>query len=83
MYLSSADHELAVQAIQRSGNPIRFVVQSLQHMVSIEDNYVECLSGCYGPLNAPKNTTTNLLGGPDIGCSFFVCCQKLKNNILI
>ena len=28
------------------------------------------------------DTTTNLLGGPDIGCSFFVCCQKLKNNIL-
>ena len=27
-------------------------------------------------------TTTNLLGGPDIGRSFFVCCQKLKNNIL-
>ena len=26
-------------------------------------------------------TTTNLLGGPDIGCSFFVCRQKLKNNI--
>ena len=43
VYLSSADHELAVQAIQRSGNPIRFVVQSLQHMVSMEDNYVECL----------------------------------------
>ena len=42
VYLSSADHELAVQAIQRSGNPIRFIVQSLQHMVSIEDNYVEC-----------------------------------------
>ena len=34
VYLSSADHELAVQAIQRSGNPIRFIVQSLQHMVS-------------------------------------------------
>ena len=27
-------------------------------------------------------TTTNLLGGPDIGCSFFVCCQNFKNNIL-
>ena len=42
VYLSSADHELAVQAIQRSGNPIRFIVQSLQHMVSIEDIYAEC-----------------------------------------
>ena len=26
-------------------------------------------------------TTTNLLGGCDIRCSFFVCCQNFKNNI--
>ena len=26
-------------------------------------------------------TTTNLLWGCNIGCSFFVCCQKVKNNI--
>ena len=29
-----------------------------------------------------NSTTTNILGGRDIECSFFVCCQKLKNNIL-
>ena len=32
--LTSADHEVAVEAIQTSGNPIRFIVQSLQHLVS-------------------------------------------------
>ena len=26
-------------------------------------------------------TTTNLLGGCDIRCSFFVCCQNFKNDI--
>ena len=26
-------------------------------------------------------TTTNLLGGCDIRCSFFICCQNFKNNI--
>jgi len=29
--LRSSDHELAVKAIQGAGNPIRFIVQSLQH----------------------------------------------------
>ena len=28
-----------------------------------------------------QSTTTNLLGGCDIRCSFFVCCQNFKNNI--
>ena len=32
--MSSADHELAVEAIQTSGNPLKFIVQSLQHWVS-------------------------------------------------
>ena len=32
--LTSADHEVAVEAIQTSGNPIKFIVQSLQHWVS-------------------------------------------------
>ena len=32
--LTSADHEVAVEAIQTSDNPIRFIVQSLQHWVS-------------------------------------------------
>ena len=32
--LTSADHEVAVEAIQTSSNPIQFVVQSLQHWVS-------------------------------------------------
>ena len=34
MELTSADHEVAVEAIQTSSNPIQFVVQSLQHWVS-------------------------------------------------
>ena len=36
--MSSADHELAVKAIQTSGNPLKFIVQSLEQTVKLYDS---------------------------------------------